>query len=104
VPVGVADWLAMGRVNQQPDHVRRALAPLVTRASSHPDVVKMAIDYSFLYLSRIDADDDPLSVQPRDSVEDLCQSARSIIEVIESSDLAISDAIDAWCRAVWLSR
>lgn len=102
--VRVSAWIEDKRVSQQPEHVRAAISPLIERASSQPAVLKAAGDYSVLYKSRMAADYDRLAVPNLALAEEQCRNARSIVEVIQSVDPAISAAVDAWCRAVWLSR
>jgi hypothetical protein len=50
------------------------------------------------------ADYDRLDVPVVVFAKEQCRNARSIVDVIQSVDPVISDAVDAWCRAVWLSR
>lgn len=99
-----AVWVERGRVNQLPEHLREAVTPLITRASRHPSVVTVADDFRALYRARLNVDYNPIAVPGHVFAEDQCRAARSMIGVIESTDPAISDAVDAWCRAVWLSR
>jgi hypothetical protein len=50
------------------------------------------------------ADYDRLDVPVVVFAKEQCRNARSIVDVIQSVDPAMSAAVDAWCRAVWLSR
>lgn len=99
-----AVWVERGQVNQLPEHLREAVAPMITRASEQPAVVTVAIDFRALYGARLNVDYNPIAVADRVFAQDQCRAARSMIEVIKSTDPPVSDAIDAWCRAVWLSR
>lgn len=99
-----AEWVERGQVNRLPEHLREAVAPMVTRASEQPAVVAVAVDFRALQRARLNVDYNPIAVAVHDFAEDQCRAARSMIGVIDSTDPATSDAIDAWCRAVWLSR
>ncbi len=67
-------------------------------------MVAVAIAFRTLYWARLDVDYKPIAVADRAFVDDQNRAARSMIALTESVDPAVSDASDAWWRAVWLSR
>ena len=99
-----AEWVERGRVSHLSEYLREAVAPLVARASGVAAVVAVAIDFRALYRARLNVDYNPIAVADRAFADDQRRAARSMIALVDSTDPAVSDAVDAWCRAVWLSR